>query len=424
MKKHVLAIITTLAAGLTAGAQVVPIALRQPLERAVEKLAVGGRSQVTVVFDTADYLSLVTEGRADEADTMRLPLGSLTLGEGARALHVADPPHGLELHTSARTLSVSASDDATVTLRADTDTVRLQAIVLQAEGDSRIFADVPLVADELELTASNSAKIEHSFIDGCTLTSRVDGDGTIVDRHTSFVQRQRLLNVVIDHRHTGLTSIISFGFCGWSTAPFGVLGGMASPMGDYTASSGNALTVAVGWTVWVGKHLDLAVALGTTTHSLSVQNAYMDFTTDSATGLVHFGPVAEPPAPESSLDNARHTWRADVTMAYVQLPVRLQWRRRTDYAGWRAAVTLLPGISVTKGPALSNTRLYTDDGRADRLTSHAGDDLINRFALDLRVDLTYESIGLYASTSLTPAFDTKRLDQHIYPVTVGLSLNF
>ncbi len=415
---------------LLAAQQQLPIALRQDLGAPVGSIKVLGLHDVSVIADTADYIQVVTLGTADQVDSLRRPLESMKLGNGALTVP-ADFPYenGINIHTSARRLHVEAKDDSQVWLLGG-DTLHYEFLWLDASGHGIIQSPRAVVADQAVVQADDFATLRYRSIDSRDLTQKIRGESRVhqmgvADQEEAFEFHFALRN----HRYFGG---YSYGVSGWSQAAFG---GMEVPMGDYTmnASALGMSDVRFGWNFVRLRHWDFGIGIGVTAEGYRFPRL-MGITTDEGTGLSHFGPVDEPDYYRQypAYVGQQRLWRSHLSSASVHVPLRVEWHRRLDYRGLRLSTELRPGIAFSgKHTVMNKTCTWVsgeeaDGGRQDLLMDTVGD-IYNRFRCDLRFDIAWSHVSLFVQGSLTPIFRTARkddlpvFDTRVYPLSVGLS---
>lgn len=423
-----------LGVGLAAQAQQLPIALRQDLTSPVGHVEVLGLHDVSVILDTADYLQVVTFGTADQVDSLRQPLDVIKLSGGTLAVP-ADFPYtsGINIHTTARRLHLEAKDDAQLWLlsasgRTD-DTLRLEYLWLDAAGRAIIQSPRVVVADQAVLDADDFATLRLATVESRDITRKMRAES-----------RLQLLNSTEGDEPYQPFSLfqsrkifygISIGVGGWSDAPFG---GMSAPMGDYAMNATlGFFDVRYGWNFLRRRHWDFGLGLAVTSGGY-IFPRLMGVSTDDATGLSHFGPVAEPEEyRKPRYDGQGRVWNSRLLSGFISVPLRVEWHRRLDYRGLRLGVELRPGIDHTRfmrSQCTWTSGAEAEAGRSDLLTDTLSN-AFNRLRCDLRFDIGCGHFSFFVQGALTPLFrtarkddDTPQFDTRVYPLTIGFSFNY
>jgi hypothetical protein len=291
----------------------------------------------------------------------------------------------------------------------------------------------PVEAQQAWVQSNDFATLRHRGIASDDLTRTVKGESRteqmgVEDQEEAF---QLNLSPTIHRLFGG----IGIGISGWSQRP---LGGTAVPMDDYqmnpTASLG-CYDLRLGWNFLRLKHWDFGVGIGFTTE-VYIFPRLMGTTVDPATGLTHFGPVDEPAYYNKPFyAGQKRVWRSSLQVLPISLPLRVEWHRRLDYRGLRISAELRPAIQLsTDGAFMRSQCTWTEgpeaeNGRIDILNDTIGD-IWNRFRLDLRLDIGWNRLSFFVQGSLTPLFRTARkddlptLDTKVYPLCLGISLNY
>ena len=412
----------------------IPIVLMQELQQPVGSVHVRGMHDVTVCPDTMDYIAVVTSCTAEQAmntDSLQQPLKTMKL-TGNALLVPTDFPYvgGISIHTTARKLEVVADDDSRVWLTGEDDTLRFEFLNLEARGHSTLLVQRPVVVDQMVLNGRDFATLRHRSID-CRDMTRIARDESRVEQ-MGVDDQEEAFSFRVPQRIHMLFGGWSFGISGWSQAPFG---GMAVPMDDYTMNTTllGFFDIRLGWNALRRGHWDFGVGVSLTTEGFMFPRL-MGVVADSTTGLSHFGPAEEPAYySHPSFAGQTRTWRSSVGSMIIGLPLRTEWHRRLDYRGLRISAELKPALQI--GSILRSHGTWTT---ADTITGAVRNDyltdtivsLYNLFRCDLRVDIGWNNLSLFASGSLTPLFRTARKDGHpcldtkIYPLSIGISINY
>ncbi len=415
---------------------VFPVLLTQQLYHAPRSIAVSHRHDVTIVFDTANYVNVRTVGRVDELDSLRFPQGQLRMSGDRLILDSAFPYRsGIEVHTAAPKVEVEARYFSRVTIRShDRLPARRESFEAMAYTNSLVFVDVPVLctdfvslgafregavvyydsvdAPKRGLTLHDGGVIVHLTPDGGSETHRVE-------RYLPFGYLDLFSSDGYNHRDLPIFMNFSFGLSGASQHPFG---GVTGRMGDFRMSMGYQINYSFHYSFALGSHWSLGAGFGTGASTYRADNCLLGLTPNATAGEpAHLGPVAEPATPGAG----QRTWTSDFSAVYMYLPLRVEWRQRNDWRGLRAAVELQPGINYYR----SNTILYcngslTDGNRTDLLADKTLGDRLATWRCDLRLELAWSHLGLFLQTSFTPLFRTDgadALDCKYFPMSFGFS---
>lgn len=411
------------------------LVLRQDLLQSINTVNVYGLHNVTVIPDTTDYIQTTVNGSLSQADSLRQPLKSMTVSGGVLDIPASFPYlNGIDIHTTSQRLYLHSYDDSRLWLsNPSRDTLHLEMLVLEARGHSTLLLLQPVEAQQAWVQSNDFATLRHRGIASDDLTRTVKGESRteqmgVEDQEEAF---QLNLSPTI-HRLFGGVGI---GISGWSQRP---LGGTAVAMDDYqmnpTASLG-CYDLRLGWNFLRLKHWDFGVGIGFTSE-VYIFPRLMGTTVDPATGLTHFGPVDEPAYYNKPFyAGQKRVWRSSLQVLPISLPLRVEWHRRLDYRGLRISAELRPAIQLsTDGAFMRSQCTWTEgpeaeNGRIDILNDTIGD-IWNRFRLDLRLDIGWNRLSFFVQGSLTPLFRTARkddlptLDTKVYPLCLGISLNY
>ncbi|MBR1766166.1 MAG: hypothetical protein IJ745_03885 [Bacteroidales bacterium] len=415
-----------------------PIRLTQDLTETPSTIIVYGNHDVTVVCDTVNYIAVNT---MDLVSTL-LESGSLTVKDQIKTdryqvVVEADYPirDGIEVHTSSPSLALNAFSYSRITLVSDiSDTIRLQKLMLKAGEHGMVAVEMPVVSDKVNIDAGGygivryldiaSPEVEHFH----TSEGRIEQVGVDPDGAYRFALDEQL--------HAAFAGW-SFFISGWSGNPFG---GLTGTMRDYDMSvtAYGGIDIRFGYNFFRTRHWDIGAGLATHSEEFSISNRLMGTTVDAVTGITHLGPVDEPSYYTSNPAHSgqKRVWSSFMSAAYIQMPIRVEWHRRMDYKGLRLGAELRPGISLHSSDEarIANQCTWTegdeaDQGRIDYFYDTIGA-LYNRFRLDLRLEVGWGHASLFVQSALTPLFrsakkdDQPYLDEKIYPMMIGVSINY
>lgn len=432
------AMLLAFAVTVTAQEEEKTLVLRQDLLQTIAKVEVYGIHSVSVMPDTADYIQVVTSGRLLQADSLGMPLKSMQMSGNTLVVPASFPyRNGINVHTTAKRLSVSTYDDSHLWLVGGSDTLRFEFLRLDAKGHSELMVPHPVVADQALLSSSDYAVLRYRHVDSPDLNRTVSGESR--NEQMGVDDQEEAFQFRISPRIHRMFGGFSIGFLGWSQSPFG---GMAPPMGDYAMNVSapdvpgmGLFDVSLGWNVFRLPHWDFGIGMGTTAEYYSFPRL-MGTTFDPVSGLTHLGPVDEPEYyNRPRFEGQKRVWSSRLSAATVSVPIRVEWHRRLDYKGLRLSAELRPAVSLHKSSAaiLSQcTRTDVADANGmyiDVITDTIGH-LYNRFRCDLRFDIGWSHLSFFVQGSLTPLFHTDRkdggpaIDTPLYPLSMGIKLHY
>ena len=115
-------------------------------------------------------------------------------------------------------------------------------------------------------------------------------------------------------------------------------------------------------------------------------------------------------------ENNLNSWNTKMVTRYLGLPISLDF----NFGNFNIGLTAIPAIALTgRHTGLkqqidgNNNQWY---GRKDI------SDYINRYKLDVRMDVNFKGVGLFAKVSTLPLFDND--NSPVYPLTFGFTLGF
>ena len=132
--------------------------------------------------------------------------------------------------------------------------------------------------------------------------------------------------------------------------------------------------------------------------------------------------------------NGKTYWNSNIMgVCYLTIPIRIEWRNRADYRGFRLGAELQPAVALyRKDVALRRNGFYSDKDMVAATKNDRIGKLINPLRLDMRLSVAYGRFGVFAQSSLTPLFRTSSdnpaskpiLDDKLFPTSFGITLMF
>ncbi|MBR1550282.1 MAG: hypothetical protein IJ634_06555 [Bacteroidales bacterium] len=415
-----------------------PVRLTQDLMETPTTVIVYGNHDVKVVCDTLNYIAVNTMdlvGAVLESDSLTTK-GQIKT-DRYQVVVEADYPirDGIEVHTSSPALALNAFGYSRVSLLSDiSDTIRLQKLMMKAGEHGMVAVEMPVVTDKVNIDAGDYGIVRYTDIASPEVEHFHTSEGRI---EQVGVDPDGAYRFTLDEQLHELFGGWSFFMSGWSGNPFG---GLTGTMRDYDMSvtAYGGFDIRLGYNFFRTRHWDIGAGLATHYENFTISNRLMGTTFDATTGSTHLGPVDEPAYYTSNPARASQTrvWSSFLQAAYLQLPIRVEWHRRMDYKGLRLSAELRPGISLHSSDESSIVSQCTwtegeeaDRGRIDYIHDTIGA-LYNRFRLDLRLEVGWGHASLFVQSALTPLFrsakkdDQPYLDEKIYPMMIGFSINY
>ena len=436
-RKNIMPLIVLLVIGGIAKAQSFPIVLTQKLPWAPSTIEASATKDISVVYDTANYIAIVTYGTLEEADSLRFPEGKIKFDSESRKLsfNSNDFPYnsGIQVHTNSKNLTLNAKGYSKITLSSMSDKeIHLQTLTLNAENGSIIDVTHNVVADEAYIDAKDYGWIRYRKIEAKRKKTNAYGSARVIEIGGN-VQESFFSPLTRDYREIPMFADWSAGICTLGSTPFG---GFNAPTGNFIwgIRSVNYVSVTARWAFYQKSHWDISAGFGMNTGCFRADNAYLSLETDAATGITNLEAIDA-----SSLfaaEEQRHgkiLWGSDFWTTTLFLPIRLEWRSRADYKGLHIGGELRPGFAVArKQSVLHRHGHYMDELSIARTSDEQLGKFINPVQLGLRLDIGYKCVSFFAETLLTPLFRTRGdntparpvMGQKLYPFSVGISFTY
>lgn len=424
--------------GPNAYSQQFPIVLKQDLPKAPRIVRTTGDYDIQIVRDTANFISIITYGTVDVIDSLQFPSEKLSLSEGqfGTTLTFSNgfPYHNrIQLHTTASNMSLNATGESIITLSdAQSDTLTLDALVLQTEGNSIISVKQPLIVKTVHINAKDYSMVRHNTIHADRVQRDIFGGARIVENGKAVDEAP----LAILYRQTGEQGV----FMDWS---FGISTLGSTPFGGFNAPTGNFVwgirpashySIGVRWAFFQKPHWDISAGFGMKTEAFHADNAYLSLNTDTVNGISTLEAVdASALFANEERIHGKILWNSDFTVVNILFPIRIQWHSRADYKGLHIGGELRPGFAIyRKKSHLLRHGFYTDELTVASTKDERLGRLINPFQLGLRLDIGYNRVSFFAETSLTPLFRTNSdntdakpvMDQKLYPFSAGVCFTF
>lgn len=436
-RKNIMPLIVLLVIGGIAKAQSFPIVLTQKLPWAPSTIEASATKDISVVYDTANYIAIVTYGTLEEADSLRFPEGKIKFDSESRKLSFTsnDFPYnsGIQVHTNSKNLTLNAKGYSKITLSSMSDKeIHLQTLTLNAENGSIIEVTHNVVADEAYIDAKDYGWIRYRKIEAKRKKTNAYGSARVIEIGGN-VQESFFSPLTRDYREIPMFADWSVGICTLGSTPFG---GFNAPTGNFIwgIRSVNYVSITSRWAFYQKSHWDISAGFGMNAGCFRADNAYLSLETDAATGITNLEAIDA-----SSLfaaEEQRHgkiLWGSDFLTTALIFPIRLEWRSRADYKGLHIGGELRPGFAVArKRSVLHRHGHYMEDLAIARTSDEQLGKFIYPFQLGLRLDIGYNRVSFFAETLLTPLFRTRGdntpakpvMGQKLYPFSVGISFTY
>ncbi len=436
-RKNIMPLIVLLVIGGIAKAQSFPIVLTQKLPWAPSTIEASATKDISVVYDTANYIAIVTYGTLEEADSLRFPEGKIKFDSESRKLsfNSNDFPYnsGIQVHTNSKNLTLNAKGYSKITLSSMSDKeIHLQTLTLNAENGSIIDVTHNVVADEAYIDAKDYGWIRYRKIEAKRKKTNAYGSARVIEIGGN-VQESFFSPLTRDYREIPMFADWSVGICTLGSTPFG---GFNAPTGNiiWGIRSVSYFSLSARWAFYQKSHWDISAGFGMNAGCFRADNAYLSLETDAETGITDLKAIDA-----SSLfaaEEQRHgkiLWGSDFWTTTLFLPIRLEWRSRSDYKGLHIGGELRPGFAVArKQSVLHRHGHYMDELSIARTSDEQLGKFIYPFQLGLRLDIGYKCVSFFAETLLTPLFRTRGdntpakpvMGQKLYPFSVGISFTY
>ena len=224
-RKNIMPLIVLLVIGGIAKAQSFPIVLTQKLPWAPSTIEASATKDISVVYDTANYIAIVTYGTLEEADSLRFPEGKIKFDSESRKLSFTsnDFPYnsGIQVHTNSKNLTLNAKGYSKITLSSMSDKeIHLQTLTLNAENGSIIEVTHNVVADEAYIDAKDYGWIRYRKIEAKRKKTNAYGSARVIEIGGN-VQESFFSPLTRDYREIPMFADWSVGICTLGSTPFG-----------------------------------------------------------------------------------------------------------------------------------------------------------------------------------------------------------
>lgn len=436
-RKNIMPLIVLLVIGGIAKAQSFPIVLTQKLPWAPSTIEASATKDISVVYDTANYIAIVTYGTLEEADSLRFPEGKIKFDSESRKLsfNSNDFPYnsGIQVHTNSKNLTLNAKGYSKITLSSMSDKeIHLQTLTLNAENGSIIEVTHNVVADEAYIDAKDYGWIRYRKIEAKRKKTNAYGSARVIEIGGN-VQESFFSPLTRDYREIPMFADWSVGICTLGSTPFG---GFNAPTGNFIwgIRSVSYFSLSARWAFYQKSHWDISAGLGMNTGCFRADNAYLSLETDAETGITDLKAInASALFIREEQMYGKILWGSDFLTTALIFPIRLEWRSRADYKGLHIGGELRPGFAVArKRSTLHRHGHYMEDLAIARTSDERLGKFIYPFQLGLRLDIGYNRVSFFAETLLTPLFRTRGdntpakpvMGQKLYPFSVGISFTY
>ncbi len=436
-RKNIMPLIVLLVIGGIAKAQSFPIVLTQKLPWAPSTIEASATKDISVVYDTANYIAIVTYGTLEEADSLRFPEGKIKFDSESRKLsfNSNDFPYnsGIQVHTNSKNLTLNAKGYSKITLSSMSDKeIHLQTLTLNAENGSIIDVTHNVVADEAYIDAKDYGWIRYRKIEAKRKKTNAYGSARVIEIGGN-VQESFFSPLTRDYREIPMFADWSVGICTLGSTPFG---GFNAPTGNFIwgIRSVSYFSLSARWAFYQKSHWDISAGFGMNAGCFRADNAYLSLETDAETGITDLKAInASALFIREEQMYGKILWGSDFLTTALIFPIRLEWRSRADYKGLHIGGELRPGFAVArKRSTLHRHGHYMEDLAIARTSDEQLGKFIYPFQLGLRLDIGYNRVSFFAETLLTPLFRTRGdntpakpvMGQKLYPFSVGISFTY
>lgn len=436
-RKNIMPLIVLLVIGGIAKAQSFPIVLTQKLPWAPSTIEASATKDISVVYDTANYIAIVTYGTLEEADSLRFPEGKIKFDSESRKLsfNSNDFPYnsGIQVHTNSKNLTLNAKGYSKITLSSMSDKeIHLQTLTLNAENGSIIDVTHNVVADEAYIDAKDYGWIRYRKIEAKRKKTNAYGSARVIEIGGN-VQESFFSPLTRDYREIPMFADWSVGICTLGSTPFG---GFNAPTGNFIwgIRSVSYFSLSARWAFYQKSHWDISAGFGMNAGCFRADNAYLSLETDAETGITDLKAInASALFIREEQMYGKILWGSDFLTTALIFPIRLEWRSRADYKGLHIGGELRPGFAVArKRSTLHRHGHYMEDLAIVRTSDEQLGKFIYPFQLGLRLDIGYNRVSFFAETLLTPLFRTRGdntpakpvMGQKLYPFSVGISFTY
>lgn len=436
-RKNIMPLIVLLVIGGIAKAQSFPIVLTQKLPWAPSTIEASATKDISVVYDTANYIAIVTYGTLEEADSLRFPEGKIKFDSESRKLsfNSNDFPYnsGIQVHTNSKSLTLNAKGYSKITLSSMSDKeIHLQTLTLNAENGSIIDVTHNVVADEAYIDAKDYGWIRYRKIEAKRKKTNAYGSARVIEIGGN-VQESFFSPLTRDYREIPMFADWSVGICTLGSTPFG---GFNAPTGNFIwgIRSVSYFSLSARWAFYQKSHWDISAGFGMNAGCFRADNAYLSLETDAETGITDLKAInASALFIREEQMYGKILWGSDFLTTALIFPIRLEWRSRADYKGLHISGELRPGFAVArKRSTLHRHGHYMEDLAIVRTSDEQLGKFIYPFQLGLRLDIGYNRVSFFAETLLTPLFRTRGdntparpvMGQKLYPFSVGISFTY
>lgn len=415
-----------------AKAQQIPIVLMQKLPKAPRVVKTTSNYDISVVCDTANYITVITYGTFEDADSLQFPSGKLTLSENQSDLTLtfgSEFPYrkNIQLHTTARNMSLYATGSSQITLTsADKKNIDLDAIVFQTEGNAIISVEQELTVKQTYINAKDYSIVRHNTIHA-DKSKRDIYDGARIVEIGKEVDESPLATLYRQTSEQGAFMDFSGGVSYLASRPFG---GGNVPTSNFVWGTGFHYSFSGRIATWQRPHWGLSTGLGFKLEVYRADNAFLDLIVDTVSGLTSLQAVNATNLFGPSNNNIM--WSSTMYNMQLFIPVHVEWRKRTDYRGLRIGAELRPGITYyNKNIYLNRNGFYQDENKVAESKNENMGKYINRFQLGAKFVISYYRVSLFVESALTPFFRSRSgssnarptLNQKLYPFSFGLTVS-
>ena len=401
----------------------VPIILMQKLPWAPSNIVVSSTVETSVVYDTANFIAVITNGTLADADSLRFPENKIKFDSENRKLSFNEKTFPfrssrVEVHTNTKNITLTAKDYSKINLTSENGvTIHLNSISISAENASLIEITSKVVADKAYIDAKDYGWIRYRSIEAREQKIKSYGSGRVIEIGGD-VQESFFSPIIKDSREIPLFMEWSFGLCSLGSTP---LGGFNAPTGNFIwgIRSVSYFSLSARWAFYQKSHWDIS--------ALSLE-------TDAATGITNLEAInASALFIREEQMYGKILWGSDFLTTALIFPIRLEWRSRADYKGLHIGGELRPGFAVArKRSTLHRHGHYMEDLAIVRTSDEQLGKFIYPFQLGLRLDIGYNRVSFFAETLLTPLFRTRGdntpakpvMGQKLYPFSAGISFTY
>ena len=411
---------------------------RITFSKPIAKVMVTGYCNLTIVGDTADFLSY---SRPSNYKTLSYDLtssGVLKLNglPSSRKLELhLDMGSGLDVETNdfsnvvmyvdkeLSSLDIETNDYSNVTVRTKLDTVRATTVTITTNDFSNAKFDSPLSATTARLRCNDysNAKLENGKVTKIyesqseygTLKYGRLGDGTIYEDFDmdalAPTERKPVQKKSTPFFHDGgWTFGFAWAFNNWGRTPWSGLNPMSGPYGLGTTFSSYQLELV--FYPLCTRHFKFGLGLGYGSNIYRFSDNYVTLTApqDGKAGDL------------TTIDRQDADWSSRMVARYVTMPISIVWKPAA-HSDFSIGLAAIPGVNyASRHTGLKHKGLSADNnGKVTNVENMST--VMNPLQLDARLSLNFSMLSVFIQMATQPVMLNMGTD--VYPIKLGFILN-